>query len=178
MRSYQGLDLLLKAVKNIKNKNLFPLKLNLVVSGKESKIKKIIHKYNLGNEVNLNCNIRHNNVNYIINNSDVLVIPRPGNIKITEYAYPSKLPEYLATGIVTIITDVGPVKELLNNSNSCIIINTNNIIEDLEKSLEKVYNMDYKSRKIIGKSAIKFVNNSLTWNILGKKINKHLRELK
>lgn len=177
-RSYQGLDLLLETAKNIKLKNLFPFRLNLIISGDEKEVRNIISQYGLDENINLSCNIDHHKVDNIINNSDVLVLVRPGGIKMTEYAYPAKLPEYLATGIVNIITNVGPVEELLKNTGTCIIIGTDNIISDLETNLWNVFKMSHHDRQIIGQTARNFVSHNLTWDILGEKINKYLGELK
>lgn len=177
-RSYQGLDLLLETAKNIKLKNLFPFKLNLIISGDEKEVRDIISQYGLDENINLSCNVDHHKVDSIINHSDVLVLVRPGGIKMTEYAYPAKLPEYLATGIVNIITNVGPVEELLKNTGTCIIIGTDNIVSDLETNLWNVFKMSHYDRQIIGQTARDFVSHNLTWDILGKKINKYLGELK
>ena len=175
-QEYQGFNYLLQVAKNIKKKKLFKFKLNLVLSGNRDKINQILKYYDLYNEAILHFNIKHEKVNNILSNSDILVIARP-NIKMTEYAYPSKLPEYLATGIPTIITNVGPINELFINNDYCMVINHNNINQDLESAIIVLQKMSREERKIMGDKAIEFVSKNLTWDILGKKINKYLNEL-
>lgn len=176
-RSYQGLDLLLEAARNIKEKSLFPFKLNLITSGDQREVEKIINENGLKNETILHCNVDHHLVDAIINDSDALVLARPAGILMTEYAYPAKLPEYLATGIINIITNVGPVGELLIGKDVCLILDTKDIVRDLEESLHKVYKMNIDERRAFGSRAIKFIENNLTWGILGNKINKNLAKL-
>jgi glycosyltransferase involved in cell wall biosynthesis len=176
-RSYQGLDLLLEATKNIKQKKLLPFKLNLITSGDPKEVETLIEKNGLKDDVVLHCNVEHHLVNDIVNDSDVLVLARPAGIMMTEYAYPAKLPEYLATGIINITTNVGPVEELLVGKDVCIILDTDNIVGDLEDNLQKIYKMSREERMAVGGRAIDFVKENLTWEIIGKKTNKHLAEL-
>ncbi|MFA5126625.1 MAG: glycosyltransferase [Patescibacteria group bacterium] len=177
-RSYQGLDLLCRAAKNIKQKKLFPFKLNLVTSEDPEETRKLIRENDLEAETVMHHNIEHHLVNDIINQSDVLVLARPSGIMMTEYAYPAKLPEYLATGIVNILTNVGPVEELLLGKDVCLVIGTDDVVKELEESLYKVYKMSKEERMAMGDRAIEFVKNNLTWEIIGRKMNEYLAKLK
>jgi len=175
-QKYQGLDYILEAAKNIKEKKLFKFKLNLVLSGDENKMRQILKDYNLSDETVLHLNVEHTRVNKILANSDILIISRP-NIKMTKYAYPSKLPEFLATGLPTIVTNVGPVAELFVNNDCCIVIDYNNISRDLENAIVILQKMSREERNNIGNKARKFVRNRLTWNSLGLNINKCIDSL-
>jgi glycosyltransferase involved in cell wall biosynthesis len=69
------------------------------------------------------------------------------------------------------------VEELLVGKDVCIILDTDNIVGDLEDNLQKIYKMSREERMAVGGRAIDFVKENLTWEIIGKKINKHLAEL-
>lgn len=179
-RVYQGLNEIMAAVIKIKKENIFPFRLNMVISGSDKdfdQIKKTLADNDLLSLTSLHFNVDHDKVDEIINQSDVLVLPRPAGIKMTEYAYPSKLPEYLATGLVTITTDVGPVSELFKNAQSCLVISTDNIEQNLVNALRQVFAMSLDKRQEIGRKGREFVQNNLTWDILGKKINQSLAKL-
>jgi len=174
-RDYQGIEYLIEAVKMIRNYEILNLKLNLILSGDEKYIRNRIEKYGIKDMVILNCNIQHDKVIDIIANSDILVISRP-SLKMTEYAFPSKLPDYMATGIPIITTDVGPVKELLEGENVCKIIKSIDIASGLKDAIIEMYNLDNQERKELGKRAIRFVEENLSWDIMGNKINNYLEK--
>jgi len=176
LKSYQGFEYLLKSLKNIKDKNLFKFRINLIISSGTVQIEDLLKKYNLFDESDLYFKINHEKINKIINKSNVLIVPRP-SLKITEYAYPSKLPEYMMTGVPVITTEVGPVKKMLDKCNCCIIIKSDNMIYNLESALIDVYKMNQGERDLLGARAVDFVNNNLTWDVLGERVNKYLLKL-
>lgn len=176
LNHYQGLEFLLDAVCSIKFKNLFKFKLNLVFSGVKDEIIKKLRKRNLIDDVILNFNISHEKTGEIIGGSDVLVISRP-SIAITEYAYPSKLSEYLATGIPIITTNVGPVREILDSS-LAFIIEPENITYNLEKELLRVYNISSQEKSNLSRNSLNLVKEKLLWSFLGEKINNSLSGIK
>lgn len=176
-RPYQGLDYLLTALQKIKENKIFPFRLNLVLSGeKETEVKEKLISHDLIDEANLNLDVAHSLVNDIINKSDVLVIPRP-SISVTEYAFPSKLPEYLATGIPIIISAVGPVNYMFQDNSCCIIVKTDDVENNLKQALTDFSHLSLAERKNIGLNAFQYANNNLTWEVIGKKINKDLTNL-
>jgi glycosyltransferase involved in cell wall biosynthesis len=176
LRPYQGLDYLLEAVRNIKEKKLFDFRLNLVIHGDEKELVNKLKEFNLRDITDIHFNVPHKEVYEIISKSSVLVIPRP-SLPLTEYAYPSKLPEMLAIGKPVILTNVGPVRELLKDTNFSIIISSQNISYELENALIRVFKLSQSERFDIGQSAIEFVKNNLTWDLLGKKINMVLEKI-
>ncbi len=176
-RHYQGLDFLLDVSRKIKQKKLFKFKINLVLSGNKELILEKIKKFDLKEDVILNFNIRHEDVFDIMVKSDALVIPRP-SLTMTEYAYPSKLPECLATKIPVILTDVGPVRELLGEQKFCFVISKHDIVNDLLAKLNKVNKMNCDMRRAMGERAYFFIKNKLTWDVQGTLVNQYLKKLK
>ena len=175
-RLYQGLNLLLKALENIKKENKFDFKLNLVLSGEIDYVFKKLKKINIFEDSIINCNVSHEEVYDIILVSDVLIIPRP-KIKMTEYAFPSKFPEYLLTGVPVIVTDVGPIKNVVRGQKICFIVDTDDIVKNIEKALLKFKGLSVDERERMGKRAREFVENNLTWNKMGDIVNKNINNL-
>lgn len=175
-RPYQGLDNLLAAASAINTEKIFDFKLNLIISGREEDFYKVIDQYNLRDKAEVQFNVSHDLVGPIMARSDVLIITRP-SLKMTEYAFPSKLTEYLATGITTIVTKVGPVAELFSDESHCLIINHETAKADLKEALIKLQQLNSDDRKAIGLRGREFVSQNLTWDILGKKINQAFDQL-
>lgn len=148
----------------------------MILSGDLNPIVKKLRDCGLYIEAVLNFNVDHQSAKELIKNSSVLVIPRP-NLKLLEYAYPSKLPEDLSTGISLILTKVGPVEELLRGYNCAIVIEPNNLVKNLEEALVRVYRMSLQEKIELGSRAINFIKTNLTWDILGEKINQSLSKL-
>lgn len=173
LKKYQGFEYLLLACQKIRQQNLFSFRLNLVVSSGTSDIAERLQAHNLLDITDLHFKLDNDQVAPIINRSSVLVIPRP-SLTLTEYAYPSKMPGDLLTGIPTIITKVGPVDKLLGQADVSILIEADDISNNLVKALQAVHDMSALDRALLGKRAVNFVKNNLTWDILGTKINESL----
>jgi len=175
-RTYQGLEYLLAVASKFKKDKSVDFKLNLIISGNEDDFYKLLNTYDLRDVSLVNFNVKHSLVGKIISQSNILVIPRP-SLKMTEYAFPSKLTEYLSTGIVTVVTNVGPVEELLRGRDCCFIIDHKDIRKELENIIIKLNSLGTEGRKRIGANGRYFVRNNLTWDVLGKKINESFFKL-
>lgn len=174
---YQGIDIVLETASLIRQQNLFLFRLNLILSNGENEIKERLDKLNLLDITEINFKISHSEVPNKIARSSVLVVARP-SLLMTEYAYPSKLPEYLATGIPVITTDVGPIPFLFKGENCIIIIPSQNIKIELINKLVELQSMSEQERLGIGQRGRDFVEKKLTWNKLGQIINESLQLIK
>ncbi len=169
-KPYQGVDHILAAASRIKKNGLFPFRLNLIMSSGRNELESKLKELDLDEVTDFHSKVPHDEVNALISRSSVLIIPRP-SLPMTEYAYPSKLPEYLATGVPVIITDVGPVTELLGGRNCCIIVSASDISNGIEKALIRFHALSAAERKTLGDNAVGLVKSRLTWDILGREIN-------
>ncbi len=175
-KPYQGIDYLLNTAAEIKRKNIFPFRLNMIMSSGRGEIEDTLSRLELTDVADLHFKASHEEVPALIASSNVLVIARP-SVDMTEYAYPSKLPEYLATGIPVITTKVGPVEELFKDEDCIIVIPPVEVEKNLEQSLLELYQLSQEDRRAIGQRAIAFVRSRLTWDILGQTINQSLEQL-
>jgi len=175
-KAYQGLDQLLNVLSRIKEKNLFPFRLNMIMSSGQGEIEETLKKLNLLEISDLSFKIPHDEVQPLVVRSSVLVLVRP-SIPMTEYAFPSKLPEYLVTGLPVITTRVGPVWELFDGEDCPIIISPDRIEKELEEALVKLFEMSVSQRRDLGRKGAKYVRENLTWTKLGKIINKAVHQV-
>ncbi|OHA58412.1 MAG: hypothetical protein A2571_01370 [Candidatus Vogelbacteria bacterium RIFOXYD1_FULL_44_32] len=173
---YQGVNTVLNVASRIRQKNLFSFRLNLILSNGRGEIEDQLKVLGLSDVTELHFKVPHEEVPALIAASDVLVIARP-SVPMTEYAYPSKLPEYLATGIPVVTTRVGPVEALFQDQNCLIIISPDQVEVELEQALVKLQVMTRAEREILGSRAVAFVRQNLTWDVLGATINKNVEAL-
>jgi glycosyltransferase involved in cell wall biosynthesis len=172
-RPYQGLDELLEAAHSLKIKSEFPFSINLILSETNEHVQSKIADLDLKEETTLIVNVPQKEAFAEILKSSVLVIPRP-KIKVTDYAFPSKLPEFLYTGHPTILTNVGPVSEFEGIERFAEVIPSVNIHENLTSSLVKMKTLGKEARERMGKHARMFVSNELTWQKIGLKASRAL----
>lgn len=164
-RAYQGLPNLLEAAAILKKRGV-PVRLNLILSGQIASTQSLLDSLGLRDITMLHNNVPHDQVNTLIASSDALVIPRP-SIPITEYAFPGKLAECLATGIPTVMTEVGPVHELRDELEKCaVIVGTEHMPQQLASAFERIFKMGLAERQALGFRAREYARRALSWEVL------------
>ncbi len=173
-RSYQGVPYIVDAAATLKKEGM-RVKLNLILSGDISEVEKSIEEHNLVGDTEIYRNVEHREAFRLIARSTVLLIPRPSS-PVTEYAFPSKLPEYLATGLPVILTDVGPVDELRSDLEQyCEIVPPYDIAAHIAKAVQRLHNTDPETLRERGARARRWVGEHFSWEQRGKVINQCLR---
>ncbi len=151
-RGYQGLDYLIEAVVLARNRHL-DVRMHLVLSGDSTEICSKIKSEGLTDVTKVLRNLQQHEAHREMLKTSVLVIPRP-NVLEAVYGFPSKLPESLATGLPVIMTNVGPVAELMPElGKHSIVIPTDDIPHRLADALQCVANMSTLERKQRGDAA-------------------------
>ncbi|MFC1962389.1 glycosyltransferase family 4 protein [Chloroflexota bacterium] len=102
----------------------------------------------------------------ILQMSDILILPRP-ETKAGKYGFPSKLPEYMASGKPVIATDVGDHNLLVKNMSTGLLVSP-----DAKEMAEAILRLikDQSLRKRIGSTARQFVKSEYSWDIIGGKL--------
>jgi glycosyltransferase involved in cell wall biosynthesis len=109
----------------------------LVLVGKasqpeEARLKKLVSLNGLSDKVKWTGHLDYSEVPKILSESSILVLSRPDSIQ-AQYGFPSKLGEYLATANPVVVTDVGEIKDYLENGVSAMIAKPGNIAELADK---------------------------------------------
>jgi glycosyltransferase involved in cell wall biosynthesis len=105
-KDYQGIDILIQAMKMVEKKKPESFKLLLVISSGFEEVKKAVEEVGLLEKTYLLPQQPHDMMPKILRASDVLVIPRR-DAPITRFAFPSKIAEYAAMAKPIIVTNVG-----------------------------------------------------------------------
>lgn len=172
-RSYQGLPYLIDAVARVRKDGL-PARLHLILSGDDTEVREHLKKQGLLDSATLRHNLPQEEAHREILHSSVLVVPRP-NVVAAEYGFPSKLPEYLATGLPVILTDVGPVEELRPEIDRyCIVVGTTDIARDVAGALKRVAHMDVNEKKQRGDAARAYAQ-KFSWSTIAGVVSNELQ---
>ncbi len=160
---YQGLDTVLEAL-SLVNKN-FPnkYKLFVVASSLEGSILKYIVDNNLNNIVKLLGKHSHDEMPALLASADILTVVRPSDM-VTEYAFPSKFPEYLGLGKTVVFSRVGDIENYIVDNVSGALVNPSNSKELCDKLIELA---DSNIRRNIGEGALRVVKERLDIDIIG-----------
>lgn len=169
---YQGLELVLESLNNL-NKN-YPnkFKIFIIASSLEDSIKDYIHKHKLNNVVKILGKQDHLDIPSLLMSADILTIVRPSDM-VTEYAFPSKFPEYLALGKAVVFSRVGDIEKYVSDGISASVINPSNYKELYDKLLE-LQNSSLRDR--IKHGALRVVNEKLDINIVGQNLSNFLKK--
>lgn len=125
-----GVDILINAYVQFKNKIKGSTRLILIGSIKEQttieKLKNIVSKNNLEEEVLFIGEKHRDEIPTLLCNANALVLARPSSIQ-AEGGFPTKLGEYLLTKKPVIITNVGEIKNYLEDNISAYISEPNEV---------------------------------------------------
>lgn len=137
-----GVPILIQAYSMFRKKNP-SVKLVIIGGGTKETVdnlKKIIIEENIVDDVVLLGAIDHAEISNWLKNAVMLALARPNN-KQAEGGIPSKVGEYLASGVPSVITSVGDLPRYLHDGIDCFIAEPDSIISFADK-MQECYNSD------------------------------------
>jgi glycosyltransferase involved in cell wall biosynthesis len=150
--AYQGLVHLIEAIALVRERGL-DARLHLVLTGDDAKVRARIEALNLSSVTSIVRNVSHTEAQQEMCKTSTIVIPRTNALE-SVYGFPSKLPEALAMGIPVILTNVGPVPELMPElGEHTLVIPAEDISSHLADALTRVAHMSVAERKQWGDNA-------------------------
>lgn len=156
-----GIFTFLKSLSYLRNCNQ-NIECNLYGTSTESinrRLALLISRYQLKDTVKYHGNYDSKDIKTELANQDLLILPRPLNLQ-TKYGFPTKLAEYMFSGIPVLSTKVSDVALYLVNGENGFLIDSNNI-ELIVDKLKEIINYRIKLNTIgnQGKmTAIKYFN--------------------
>jgi PEP-CTERM/exosortase A-associated glycosyltransferase len=171
---FEGLDLLIKAAKEvlIKRKDV---KFLLVGSGREeASLKKMVTEMDLSKHFIFTGRVNHDIVQKYYSVVDVLVYPRISK-RITEIVTALKPLEAMALKKIVIASNVGGMKELIQDGKTGILFKAGDVSELAQKCL---YVLDHLSEvKKMGEEARSYVLKERNWLDISKRYLTIFKEL-
>lgn len=92
----------------------------------------------------------------------------------TNYFFPSKLYEFLASGVPVISTCTGHIGEEYQD---IAVLLSEETPEALAEAIEYVANMSFADRQRLGKSAMQYMRKHDTWSVVGKRMTEYILSL-
>jgi len=129
------------------------LKLNLIGFNPNPQLtSQLIHSLNLEAHVHQTGMVSYEEIPKKLNACDLLILNRSGD-PYSHFGFPTKLTEYLATGIPVICSKVGNISNFLEHNVSCYFIEPDNYEELSDAILRRYYH--YEEFNIIGETGKK-----------------------
>ncbi len=142
IRFYQGVEYLLGALEHLLD---IPWCFLFICSSDEERARSLLRKHQLEDRTIFFSSLAQERVFALLKGADIAVVPRP-DIPITHFAFPSKLPEYLASGSVVICTDVSDASSIVHDGTNGWLIRPGDE-KDLIRALEDALTHPEERRK-------------------------------
>lgn len=157
--------------------NDFPLVKLQLIGSLENEItsKNILSQINnlgIQNKVLITGYVQRDKIPTLLCNSDILTLARPNN-KQAEGGFPTKLGEYLATGNVVVVTDVGEISLFLKDKRNAFISEP----DSAEKFSQKLREALLNNNQQIGIEGRKLVYNEFNYLTQAKVLERMLLEI-
>ncbi|MCW8886631.1 MAG: glycosyltransferase, exosortase A system-associated [Motiliproteus sp.] len=157
---YEGLDILVSALK-LSAEKLPNLKLLLVGGGpQEQYLKSLVSEYQLNDRVIFTGRVPHSDVSEYYSLVDVLVYPRK-SMRLTELVTPLKPMEAMAQGKLVMASDVGGHRELIDDQQNGYLFKADSP-EALSNSLSQFFEQPQIWPKIV-ENGLNFVHQERNW---------------
>lgn len=171
-RAYQGIHTLLEALSNLQTT---PWHLLMICSDATETVQKLLRQFNVQDRATILPAQEQAIAFSYVKGADIAVVPRPSS-QITEFAFASKLPEFMATGTPVIATGVADTHLLIEPPSRGWLAEPGNV-QSLQEVLKTVLTLPQDERSAVGTKAQKWVQQNLDWPALGDKLAVYLKTL-
>jgi len=137
-------------------------------------LERLIKKLNLTNRVFLKGRVKYDQVPQILKNAKILVSSQP-NTKRAEGGFPTKLGEYMITGVPILMTDVGEIAKYVKNGENGYIVPPDNP-ESYAKQLSFILK-NYNTALQVANNAKQYIINNFSTASAGKNIIDFLKRI-
>jgi len=163
--AWQGIDMLISAAREVLQQ-IHNIKFVLVGDTNHEKYQNLVDNLGLSEYFVFVGPKRREEMPDILQVADILILPRP-ETKVTRYGFPSKLPEYMASGKPVIATDVGDHGLLIKDGVTGLLVPPHS--GEIAKAILRL-SQDRALRKELGSKARELVKGEYSWDIIGAKI--------
>jgi glycosyltransferase involved in cell wall biosynthesis len=122
-------------------------------------------RHSLGNKVELVNFLPQRKLVFLLQKSDVFVIPRSANVA-TEPAFPTKFAEYLAIGKPLIVTDVDETAELVRKHDCGFVCKPN--VSSIVEAIMEARETPFARMKQMGENGRRLAETEFDQRVLGK----------
>tara|TARA_Y100001970_G_scaffold80605_1_gene102343 strand:+ start:1967 stop:3877 length:1911 start_codon:yes stop_codon:yes gene_type:complete len=172
---YEGLDYLIKSIRNLIDQKIEKFKVVIVGDGNiAADLKSLINELKISDKIILTGKVPHEDVNKYYSIMDILVYARKG-FEVCELVSPLKPLEAMAMNKAIIVSDVKALKEMVIDNETGLIHQKDNI-DDLTEKLIRLIQSE-KLRNRLSNNAYNWVLENRTWESISNIVNKKYIEL-
>jgi len=173
--SKDGVSILIKAFAVLINE--FPNHTLRLIGGTKNKIEEsnilnLIKDLKLNDYVKIEGRVKHDVIPHMLQESKILALARPNN-KQASGGFPSKITEYLATGVPTLVTNVGDIEKYF--SFESIQFAEPDSYENFAEKLKYII-QNYDHAKRIAANGVK-INRQFDYKAQGEKLKKFIQSI-
>ncbi|MEP1231391.1 MAG: glycosyltransferase [Litorimonas sp.] len=172
---YEGLDYLIKSMKQLVSRGYKNAKLLIVGDGAVlDDLKELTRKLRLTRYVHFTGRVPHEDVERYYSIIEVTPFPRKG-YPVCEMVSPLKPFEAMAMEKTIVISDVAAMKEFVEHGVTGLIIQKDNVDALTDGLISLIDNADL--RKSLGAAALDYVRKERDWDIIAARVSKVYAEL-
>lgn len=139
---YQGIETVLAAFMQIAPGGGY--KLLIIASSGSDDMQKYVDREGLESRVMVLATQPHHEIPGLLAAADVLTVVRPLDL-VTEYSFPSKLPEYAALGKCLVVSRVSDIERYIINHENGLVVNPENA-RNLESAFKELKNPELRRK--------------------------------
>lgn len=174
-REKDGVDILLRAFAQIRNEGI---SIKLLIIGNffscENFLKELALNLKINNSVVFMGPVDRTEIPAFLQHAKMLVLSRPDNLQ-NRAGFPTKIPEYLASGNPVIVSEIGDLPVYLKDKESVFFVKPGDISELTKSMLDVLNNYEFAVR--VGKKGKEIANSILGYKYQGQRLKYFLDEL-
>jgi len=163
---YQGLGTVLTAFEKLYKENPDSVKFLVIASSGIDDVRAYADKHDVAEGMYILDKQSHESIPGLLAAADVLTVVRPSDM-VTEFSFPSKLPEYAALGKALIVSRVSDIESYIKNGENGVVVDPEDA-EGVYTALQLLQNPH--TREKFGESARLLAENTFDISVLGRKL--------
>ncbi len=167
---YQGVEGVLEAFTNAVKAKPGAFKFLIIASSGSEDVHAYAKKENIESDVMILEKQPHEEIPALLSAADVLTVVRPSDM-VTEYSFPSKLPEYAALGKALIVSRVSDIETYVHDHENGFVVSPSNGAE-LAKAIQELADKTLRDR--LGVGARKLAIEAFDLDMLGVRMTQFL----
>ncbi|WP_323315626.1 glycosyltransferase family 4 protein [Limnoraphis robusta] len=166
LKGYEGIDLLLKAIKGLIDRQQAQLSLLVVGEGEaKNELKKLAKSLSISNNVVFTGGVPFSEIPNYYSICDLCAFPRK-NYEVCQYVPPLKVLEPMAMAKPVIVSNLPPLLEMVQAGKTGLVCQVNDIAS-LQQAVMKIYD-NVEDRKRIGEGAKDWVFKNRSWKVIAQ----------
>jgi glycosyltransferase involved in cell wall biosynthesis/cytochrome c-type biogenesis protein CcmH/NrfG len=167
LKLYEGIDLLIEAIKGLIDRQRAKLSLLVVGEGEvKNELKTLAKSLSISKNVICTGRVPFSNIPNYYSICDLCVFPRR-NDEVCQYVPPLKVLEPMAMAKPVIVSNLPPLLEMVQDGKTGLVCQANNVVS-LQEAIMKIHdNID--ERKRLGRGAKDWVFKNRSWKVVTQK---------